>query len=147
MYALNNHVRLLTWFFNDYRLWELGTTYFYKIFPSLIPVNSHIKPTNNDLVLKELHKPARPLEIQSYAWQCFGNCCLIAWFNLTLTPTISSSIVAIDIDSCSVIITSFAWPCCCMDPTRIQLPLHNNKSLKQEENSFIITLQPPRIVT
>ena len=46
----------------------------------------------------------RPLEIQSYEWHHFGNCNLMAWFNLTVTPTISSSIVAIDIDSCSITI-------------------------------------------
>ena len=41
------------------------------------------------------------VEIQSYKW---WNHCLMAWFNLTLTST-SSCIVAIDVDSCSVIIT------------------------------------------
>ena len=48
---------------NNYRLWEdihkiMYSTYFYvarnKILPSLIPVNSHIKPTNDDPVLKYL---------------------------------------------------------------------------------------------
>ena len=35
-----------------------------KSFSSLTPVNSHVKPTNHDTVLKYL---LRPLEIQSYA--------------------------------------------------------------------------------
>ena len=47
----------------------------------------------------------RHLEIQSYALWCFGNRCLMAWFIFTLTSTISSSIVEIDIDICSVITT------------------------------------------
>ena len=34
------------------------------------------------------------------------------------------------------------------DPAQTQLPLHNKvASLKQEENNFITTLQPPCIVT
>ena len=42
---------------NNYPLWEhiQKITWFHlrnKIFPSLIPVNSHVKPTNNNAVLK-----------------------------------------------------------------------------------------------
>ena len=94
---------------NNYRLWEhiQMITWFQillarnKIIPPLIPVNSHVKLTNDNPVLKL----PRALEIQSYTWWCFGNYCLMAWFNLTLTPTILYSIVAININSCSVIIT------------------------------------------
>ena len=68
---------------NSYQLWEhiQKIMWFHillarnKIFPSLIPVNSHVEPKYNDTVLKKLPSP---LEIQSYASQCFGNHCLFA---------------------------------------------------------------------
>ena len=71
-----------------------------KILPSLIPVNSQVKPTtNDDPVLKYL---PRHLEIQAMNDDVLEIAVLSpAWFNLTLTPTISSSILAIDIDSCN----------------------------------------------
>ena len=59
---------------------------------------SHVKPTNNGAILKQL---PRPLEIQSYV------CLMMFWINAVSQPDInihiSSHIVAINIESCNMI--------------------------------------------
>ena len=95
-----------------------------KIFPFLhwwqSPC-SHVNPTNNDSVLSSYlgfwKFKAMPDDV-------LDNYCVKTWFNLTLTSAISSSIVVVDIDSCSVIITLFCWPHCLKGPWT-QLPSHN----------------------